>query len=255
VITIALLAMVVGTLVAYGLTRDGGSAGRGVAARSSGLTSDDTTPSPAPSPAPSPSDDPAEERSAPQRDLAVYFGDSYFVSDFNYTNKSNTMARLSGKRLGYAKIRVRGGGGTGFVQANPDYNLPPYLQQIRAGALKARDPDLIVIEGGSNDVTQPKWKIRRNAALVLRLAESKHPQAMVVLVGPLDVDGDYSETTPVHRALKRVASEEGVPYIDIRRWLEGHYDDMVGPDTVHPTAGGHRYLGRKLADALGALGA
>jgi acyl-CoA thioesterase-1 len=190
----------------------------------------------------------------PRRHLAVYFGDSYFVSDYNYTDPSHTMAKLSGKRLGYDKIRVRGGGGTGFVQANWDYDLPPYLQQIRAGALKARNPDLVVIEGGSNDVTRSRWKIRRNAGIVLRVAHSKHPQARLVLVGPLDVDGDYSETTPVNRALRRIASQKGVPYIDISRWLEGHYD-LVGPDGVHPTAEGHRLLGRKLARELAALGA
>ncbi len=33
---------------------------------------------------------------------------------------------------------VRGGGGTGFVAANPEYDLPPYLEQIRDGALDPR---------------------------------------------------------------------------------------------------------------------
>jgi lysophospholipase L1-like esterase len=245
---VSLLVMVLVPVVAYGLTRDGQPSSHGIAARSSGLASEPATP------AASPSDDASADRAVAQRDLAVYFGDSYFVSDFNYTNKSNTMARLSGKRLGYAKIRVRGGGGTGFVQANYDYDLPPYLQQIRAGALKARNPDLLVIEGGSNDTGQPMWKVRRNAAIVLRVAHSKHPGARLVLVGPLDVDGDYSDTTPVHRRLKKVAAEKGVPYIDIRHWMEGHYD-LVGPDTVHPTAEGHRYLARRLAKALAGVGA
>ena len=243
-VLVAVLVLTGVPLIVYGLTLDSGSADD-VARQSGGLAT----------PTPTTPEDAESDKSDGLRDLAVYFGDSYFVSDFNYTDKSNTMARLSGKRLGYAKIRVRGGGGTGFVQANPDYDLPPYLQQIRAGALNARSPDLVVIEGGSNDAREPKWKVRRNAGLVLDLARDKHPQAMLVMVGPLDVDGNYAENTPIHKAIRKAATDRGVPYIDIRRWLAGHYDDMVGPDRVHPTAEGHKLLGRKLARALGDLGA
>ena len=244
-ILVAVLVMTGVPLIVYGLTLDSEPSSDSVAQQSAGLTT------PSPSAAAEGTD---ADASAGQRDLAVYFGDSYFVGDFNYTDKSNTMARLSGKRLGYSQIRVRGGGGTGFVQANPEFDLPPYLQQLRGGALNASNPDLVVIEGGSNDAREPKWKVRRNAGLVLDFARDKHPRAMLVMVGPLDVDGDFSETTPIHKAIRKAAVEKGVPYIDIRRWLVGHYD-LVGPDQVHPTAEGHRLLGRKLARALGDLGA
>ena len=241
-----MLALVLGPVLIYSLTRDDGSSAQDVAAGSPPDLAGGQAPSEPPS-------DSAAER-VEQRQLAVYFGDSYFVSDFNYTNKSNTMARLSGLRLGYEKIRVRGAGGTGFAQANYDYDIPPYIQQIRAGALEAPHPDLVVIEGGSNDVTQPKWKVKRNAGIVLQMAHSQHPGAMLVLVGPLDPDNDYSDSEPINRALRKVAQVKGVPYIDDMRWLEGHHD-LVGPDGVHPTAEGHRLLGRKLAKALAALGA
>ena len=250
--TAVLVALVVLALVpvaVYALTRDEDSSTRDVELASSEASSPSET-----SETSAASEGPESEERAVERDLALYFGDSYFVSDYNYTNKSNTMARLSGRRLGYAKILVRGAGGTGFVQANDGYNIPPYLQQIKDGALSANDPDLLVIEGGSNDAAHPKWKIRRNAGLVLQQARSRHPGAMLVMVGPLDVDGNYSETTPVHRAVRKAARSKGVPYIDMRKWLEGHYD-LVGPDHVHPTAEGHRLLGRKLAKALSALGA
>jgi acyl-CoA thioesterase I len=248
VVLVALVVLAVVPVAVYALTRDDSSSSREVGLASSEASSPSET-----SETSMGSEDSATEQRI-ERDLALYFGDSYFVSDFNYTNKSNTMARLSGRRLGYAKILVRGAGGTGFVQANHGYDIPPYLQQIKAGALDANDPDLVVVEGGSNDVAHPKWKIRRNAGLVLNQARSRHPGAMLVMVGPLDVDGNYSETTPVHRAVRKAARNKGVPYIDMRRWLEGHYD-LVGPDHVHPTAEGHRLLGRKLAKALSELGA
>jgi len=247
-LVMALVVLAVVPVVVYGLTRDRASSAPagGVAARSSADPKAAATPA-------STVDDPGD-RTAQERRLALYFGDSYFVSDFNYTHKSNTMAKLSGRRLGYEKILVRGGGGTGFVQANWDYGLPPYLGQIDQGALKANNPDLVVIEGGSNDLHQPKWKVRRNAGKVLDRAREMHRGALLVLVGPLDADPDFSDTIPLNNALRKVAAAHGVPYIDDMRWLEGH-PEMVGPDGVHPTAHGHRMLGRKLAKALAAVGA
>ena len=240
-VLVAVLATTGLSLIGYGLTLDAGSSSVAVARQASGVTSEESPPA-------APDDD------AGRRDLAVYFGDSYFVGALGQATRSSTMARLSAKRLGYAAVRVRGGAGTGFARANPVSGVPPYLQQVRAGALQARQPDLIVIEGGSNDTDQAKWRVRRNAGLVLALARSKHPDAMLVLVGPLDVDGDLADTTPVNGALRKEAAERGVPYLDVRRWLAGHRD-LVGPDGIHPTAEGHQLLGRKLARALAALGA
>lgn len=229
------------SLIGYGLTLDAGSSSVVVARQASGVTSDDSPTA-------------GLDDAAGRRDLAVYFGDSYFVGALSQQTGSRTMAKLSAKRLGYAAVRVRGGAGTGFAQANAISGVPPYLQQARAGALQARQPDLVVIEGGFNDTDQAKWRVRRNAGLVLELARSKHPDALLVLVGPLDVDGDLADTTPVNGALRKAAAAKGVAFVDVRRWLAGHRD-LVGPDGIHPTAEGHRLLGRKLARALAALGA
>ena len=81
---------------------------------------------------------------------ALFFGDSYFIGGGCSPDAKQGMAYLAGTRLGY-RTTVRGGGGTGFVAANPEYDLPPYLGQIGDGALDLRNPRLVVIGGGSND--------------------------------------------------------------------------------------------------------
>src|SRR4051812_25310413 len=115
---------------------------------------------------------------------ALFFGDSYFVGGGCSPDRTRDMAYLAGAALGYRPV-VRGAGGTGFVAANPDYGLPPYLAQIRDGALEVRHPRLVVIGGGSNDVGRSPARIRKNATKVLRIARHTYPRALLVLVGPM----------------------------------------------------------------------
>jgi acyl-CoA thioesterase I len=183
---------------------------------------------------------------------ALFFGDSYFIGG-GYTDESNSMARLASNRLGWVS-EINGGGGTGFVTANPDYDLPNYLGQIESGAFDVGRRRWVVIEGGNNDLRVPLDQVRVNARKVVRIAQRTFPNAQIVLVGPLDTDSDHSDVQPMVRLLRKVAAKRGVPFINQKAWLAGHYD-LIGPDYVHPYPRGHRILGRKLARALRNLGA
>jgi lysophospholipase L1-like esterase len=178
---------------------------------------------------------------------ALFFGDSYFIGG-GYTGEDDSMARLASNRLGWVS-EINGGGGTGFVTANPEYGLGNYLDQIERGAFDVGRRRWVVIEGGNNDRGVPRAEVVRNARKVVRIAQRTFPRATVVLMGPLDTDGDYADTAPTVRLLRQVARKRGVPFINDMKWLRGHYD-LIGPDYVHPYPEGHRILGRKLARAL-----
>ena len=195
----------------------------------------------------------AERAADAPRPVAVFFGDSYFVGGGCSPDADRDMASLAGSALGYRTV-VRGGGGTGFVVANDDYGIPPYLQQIQAGALDADDVALVVIEGGSNDVGQSVRAVRRNAGKVITAARTEHPGVLLVLAGPMQTYGPLSETTPINRALRRVADRRAVPYVDMQRWTRGH-EQWLCSDYDHPTYAGHTALGQQLADALRRRGA
>ena len=183
---------------------------------------------------------------------ALFFGDSYFIGG-GYTDEHNSMARLASNRLGWSS-EVNGGGGTGFVQTNYEYDLGNYLDQIDQGAFDVGPRRWVVIEGGNNDLTQPLDQVRANARKVVRIAQRTFPRAKVVMVGPLDTDSDHSELLPMIKALRKVAAKRQVPFVNMKNWLAGHYD-LIGPDYVHPYPEGHKILGRKLAKALRRLGA
>jgi acyl-CoA thioesterase-1 len=204
----------------------------------------------APAGASSPRPAPVVEKGHPR---ALFFGDSYFVGGGCSPDPKRDMAYLAGTALGY-RTTVRGAGGTGFVAANPDYDLPPYLAQIHDGALDVRDPELVVIAGGSNDVGFPVTQIKKNAAKILHIAGKKYPHALVVLVGPMDPYGGYDDSIPIRNGLRSVAQKAGVPFVDDLTWL-GEHPEWLCDDYVHPTYAAQVHLGRMLAQALERRGA
>jgi lysophospholipase L1-like esterase len=185
------------------------------------------------------------------RTRSLFFGDSYIIGGA-YTGPQNSMGAIAARRLGWT-YKIRGGGGTGFVAGNPDYDIPSYLGQIRDGALDVGPVDWLVIEGGGNDKLDSPAVITSRAVRTLRAAARKHPEARLVLVGTMDptVD-DFHDTDAVIGALASAAARVGIPYINAQHWLEGR-PELVGPDYDHPTPAGHRLCGRKLARALRAL--
>ena len=158
------------------------------------------------------------------RTRALFFGDSYFIGG-GYTDESNSMARIASNRLGWVS-EINGGGGTGFVQANPEYDLPNFLGQIEDGAFDVGRRSWVVIEGGNDDRFLDMAQVGKNARKVLRIAQRRFPGATVVLVGPLDTDGDYADTTPVHKVLRKAARKRGVAY----RRLTGVAQGALRPD-------------------------
>jgi lysophospholipase L1-like esterase len=198
---------------------------------------------------------PSVSQSAPARSegatSALFFGDSYIVGGA-YTGPQNSMGAVAARRLEWS-YQIRGGGGTGFVAGNPDYGIPPFLGQIRNGALDVGPVDWLVIEGGGNDRDDEPGLVTRRAVRTLKAAAKRHPEARLVLVGTMDPTVDsFTDTDRVIGALGAAAAQLGIPYVNAQHWLEGR-PDLVGPDFDHPTAAGHRLCGRKLARALLAL--
>jgi lysophospholipase L1-like esterase len=183
---------------------------------------------------------------------SLFFGDSYFVGG-GYTGSNNSMGAIAARRLGWS-YQIRGGGGTGFVSGNADYDIPNFLGQIRNGALDVGPVDWLVIEGGGNDKHDDAGLVTRRAVRTLKAAAQRHPEARLVLVGTMDPTVDsFTDTDGVIGALAAAAGRLGIPYINAQHWLEGR-PALVGPDYDHPTPAGHRVCGRKLAKALRALG-
>jgi lysophospholipase L1-like esterase len=138
-------------------------------------------------------------------------------------------------------------GGSGYVSPGPS-DLT-FLDEIKR-SVTAED-DLVVMFGGTNDSGLPVDDLMAAAQKAIEAVQSRAPSASVIMVGPVWPESNPSTSVvAVNEALRAVALSEGVRYVDAigEQWLAAT-PELIGPDGVHPTDGGHRYL----ADRLGAV--
>ncbi len=167
---------------------------------------------------------------------SLFFGDSYIVGGA-YTGSNNSMGAIAARRLGWS-YEIRGGGGTGFVSGNPDYNIANFLGQIRNGALDVGPVDWLVIEGGGNDKHDAPGLVTRRAVKTLKAAAKRHPEARLVLVGTMDPTVDSFRR---HRRGDRRLGGRGDPARDPlhqRAALAGGPAGPGGAGLRPPDAGG-----------------
>ena len=128
--------------------------------------------------------------------------------------------------------------GTGYTT---DYGSAS-AYAARVNDVIALRPNILIVEGSRNDVDAAATK--RTAVDVLGKLRAALPQAKILVIGPFYLDATSSRTTPINEAIKAAALSLGLTYVDTLKagWFTGAARRLVGPDGIHPTDEGHRYL-------------
>ncbi|WP_375490013.1 SGNH/GDSL hydrolase family protein [uncultured Jatrophihabitans sp.] len=167
----------------------------------------------------------------------------------------------SGPHHGYAWLlarqlhespRVYGIGGTGFVNAGPRHQG---TFRHRLAHLRVRPaPDLVLIQGGRNDVGTPARIERAAARATICLAQRRFTKARVAVLGPIPA------RLPVDRAvaaidgdLRSACRAEHALYLDPirRKWMTPTLERrFAGPVPRHPNDAGYRYIASRAAPVL-----
>ncbi|MXG91901.1 GDSL-type esterase/lipase family protein [Nocardioides flavescens] len=147
-------------------------------------------------------------------------------------------SRLAGE------VHVAGFSGSGFSAGASECG--------RRASFAAREPqalrggaDLVVLEGGLNDVDQPSAAI----ATGFRRAVAEAAPHPVVVVGPASAPSRARWVPRVDALLARLSAEAGVDYVSTAD-LQLTYL----PDQLHLTPAGHRAFGDAVAQRIAALG-
>jgi acyl-CoA thioesterase-1 len=169
------------------------------------------------------------------RSLAV-IGDSYATGE-GLADRTKGWAYLLGQGTDW-KVSINGFGGSGFVNAGP---CGGQVYADRVNKVLSLKPQVLIIEGGLNDVNSPASDVKAGASLVLgRVREVP----TVIVVGPTNPPSgkDYSA---VEQALSEAAQANG------RQYVSAH-DLAVGflPDKLHMTEAGHQTFAAKVKAAL-----
>lgn len=139
-------------------------------------------------------------------------------------------------------------GGTGYVAgAGTGTNYA-----ARMSTLVASNPDIVIIDGSRNDTDDPGIRAAADAIL-----------AQLAAVPEVYVGGPLTVYTSNRDQLKAAAEAAGRPFIDpiANGWVtgtgnsatkagDGNADWVVGPDGVHPTFAGHRWLSALWYEAI-----
>lgn len=137
-----------------------------------------------------------------------------------------------------ATVRVDGFAGSGFTGSaycdGQEFGS-------RAQRLARGDDELLVVQGGLNDVNADPGLIESAAVAVLETSGAE------AVVGPPPApDRELALTAGTDAALARAAEQAGVPYVSTLAW-----DDLSYlPDRLHLTPESHAVFGTRVAEAL-----
>uniref|UniRef100_UPI0025CEC361 SGNH/GDSL hydrolase family protein n=1 Tax=Xanthobacter sp. TaxID=35809 RepID=UPI0025CEC361 len=196
--------------------------------------------------------------------VGVAIGDSYLAgSSYGSYLNGNTLSSHFGRLIGVDNMWRFGTGGTGLL--NPGSG-PYYTYRERVPQLLALTPDIVVVQGSTNDAiyTQSQVNIEALAFLDAIRAGTKAP---VFWFGPAPLSGNYSGIQAVDAAIAAAVAARpnsnifyksfvtSVPPVFIGSHNNTNFTafstigEYIGGDNVHPVDKGTMYLARRMASA------
>ncbi|MDN4171556.1 SGNH/GDSL hydrolase family protein [Nocardioides sp. SOB77] len=151
-------------------------------------------------------------------------------------------SRLAGR------VRVAGFSGSGFSAGASACGPSVSFAERAAGALRG-PVDLVVVEGGLNDVDQPDAAIRAGFERLMDRVEARAGGAPVVVVGPATAPSRAARVPRVDQLLAGLAEQHAATYVPTSGLDLAYLDDRL-----HLTPEGHRAFGDAVAAAIAAAG-
>ena len=159
-------------------------------------------------------------------------GDSYAFGTGLDRPGSSWPSRLPGR------VRVDGFPGSGF---SPMASNCPGVSYADRAAAAAKGADLVVVEGGLNDIDRRRVKIRAGFRRLMQALEGRE----VLIVGPAAAPERIQGVARIDRLLTRLSAHAGVRYLRMS-FLDLPYLD----DRLHLTQAGHEIFGHRVAKAV-----
>jgi lysophospholipase L1-like esterase len=141
--------------------------------------------------------------------------------------------------------------GAGYVDT---YAPERPVYPIAVESLGHIDADLVIVEGGLNDIPGPLTGYSDAVAQTVETLRGKAGGAPVVVLGPVSPFGSTSEGLQAIDYFQGVgAKQAGAPYISpiAEHWFNTtNVHGLVNFDTFHPNTAGHAYYAGRLAADL-----
>jgi hypothetical protein len=179
---------------------------------------------------------------------AYFIGDSW--SSGLYADPRHTLDQDAADVLRW-RADVNAVSGSGYIRGGSQWTS---YGQRATGISPAIQPDLFIIQGGSNDPDANATELSTAVANTVNALRARSPNRPVVMLGPGPDPWPYTPAqTHVDSILAAEAKQLAVPYISIlaEHWITaGNVDQVIDRKNHHPTVPGDRYLGTRLATDL-----
>ncbi len=196
--------------------------------------------------------------------VGAFIGDSYLDgSSYGPFVLSNTLSAAFGRLAGIRNMWRFGIGGTGLLNPNAAQG-PFYTYRERLPQVLALKPDVIFVQGSTNDVSYTQQALTTEALAFLDSIRSA-TSAPVFWFGPAPLAGSYSSIQTVDAAIAAAVAARPNKNIFYKSmvtatppWLTGSHNNAayswssnigqwIGGDNVHPVDKGTLYLAGRMA--------
>jgi lysophospholipase L1-like esterase len=185
----------------------------------------------------------------PPHPTVYFFGDSWTQGYAAAPHRG--FPYIVGQALGWKVVVGPDESGAGYVNTFARAH-PVFATRVKE--LPRLHADLVVIEGGVNDIPGPLAHFWTAAKMTVQQLQAKAGGAPVVIVGPATPDGTTPEgLAAIDYQLAGVAQQLRVPYISPIKegWLNStNVKGLIDPKRQHPNTAGHAYYGGRLAADL-----
>jgi lysophospholipase L1-like esterase len=151
------------------------------------------------------------------------------------------------------RVVVSADPGAGFVSGG-EGRRGPFDRLTAALDLPKLHPNLVIVQGGHDDIGQPQALIEQR---VRRLIDTIHQQAPNARIGVLSVFSDQHGPTPAARRTDATivdAARHADPSVLVFDPLAGHWQFPRVHDHLHPTPTGHQDIANRIAADLAHAG-
>ncbi|WP_029555115.1 GDSL-type esterase/lipase family protein [Xanthobacter sp. 91] len=196
--------------------------------------------------------------------VGAFIGDSYLQgSGYGPFLDGNTLSGHVGRLIGIDNMWRFGTGGTGLL--NPGSG-PFYTYRERLPQVLAQSPNVILVQGSTNDASYTQAQVNTEALALLDAIRAA-TTAPVFWFGPAPLSGGYSSIQIVDTAIAMAIAARpnsnifykslvtSVPPVFIGSHNNTNFSafstigEYIGGDNVHPVDKGTMYLARRMASA------
>ncbi len=195
----------------------------------------------------------AAQREDDERPRAVFLGDSY-TAGTGATAAAKRWSSLVAADQGWKEMNA-GEGGTGYVATASETACGRSFCDNYAGRVDSvvkESPDIVIVAGGQNDLTQFQRNADAVEANISKLFDDLHtklPTARLIAVGPSTTADLSSQVRGIDEAVRAAAEANGATYVSL---IEPNVIDRewVTADGGHVNDDGHAAIAERVLAAL-----